>query len=250
MFLRFLHWLVLLVYSILLWVSNFVLGLHTPLLTRSRRTLAPMKFQVAHLGLIIDSRYVYVNQISRVCAWAVDCGIKYITIHDWKGQCADQQEAIAMALFHLQTGTPICVRTTNAQFDLDAESFTSKPVPLNSLPSTDPRLVTILITRGEDGHEILVQCARSLALQVPADCMATIDVDRVDAAVRAHPVIRGVPDMDVALEFTPSHSLAGLLPWHLRLTEFISAGHLHEFSRQDFYRCLEKFSHIEQRFGR
>lgn len=57
------------------------------------------------------------------------------------------------------------------------------------------------------------------------------------------------PDPDLAIYFGDYCSTFGLLPWHIRLTEFINIKTQHALTIQTFLETLFKYSKCEQRFG-
>ncbi|CAG5074829.1 Similar to NUS1: Dehydrodolichyl diphosphate synthase complex subunit NUS1 (Homo sapiens) [Cotesia congregata] len=60
---------------------------------------------------------------------------------------------------------------------------------------------------------------------------------------------REVPDPDLAIITGRTFSTFGLLPWHIRLTEFYNVPTHHNISPHKFINILEAFAKCHQRFG-
>ena len=75
-----------------------------------------------------------------------------------------------------------------------------------------------------------------------------ITVDLIDDKLRT--VSGKVPDPDVAIYFGGFCSTFGLLPWQIRLTEFIRVSWTQQdLKLENFLGVLYKFAKVEQRFG-
>ena len=80
------------------------------------------------------------------------------------------------------------------------------------------------------------------------DIYDNITIDLIDEKLRA--ACGTVPDPDVAIHFGALCSTFGLLPWQIRLTEFIRVSWTQQDLQLDKYLgVLYKFAKVEQRFG-
>ncbi|XP_034057425.1 dehydrodolichyl diphosphate synthase complex subunit nus1 isoform X2 [Gymnodraco acuticeps] len=64
-----------------------------------------------------------------------------------------------------------------------------------------------------------------------------------------HHESKSVPDPELVVKFGPVDSTLGFLPWHIRLTEFISLPSHRDVSYEDLLGVLRRFGSCQQRLG-
>lgn len=75
-----------------------------------------------------------------------------------------------------------------------------------------------------------------------------ITVDLVDKKLRES--LGGVPDPDLALYFGGICGTYGLLPWQIRLTEFLSLGRQSHLRLNKFLNVMDTYAACQQRLGK
>nr|XP_020467177.1 dehydrodolichyl diphosphate synthase complex subunit NUS1 isoform X2 [Monopterus albus] len=66
---------------------------------------------------------------------------------------------------------------------------------------------------------------------------------------RQHNESKNIPDPELVVKFGPVDSTLGFLPWHIRLTEFISLPSHRNVSYEDLLGALQQYSTCQQRLG-
>lgn len=107
------------------------------------------------------------------------------------------------------------------------------------------RTVITLLTDAECGQDAVVGAVGSVARDVAA---RVLSVEHITSATIRDRLTVQLPDPQLALCFA-GPSRHGLLPWHVKLTEFFSCGALQDFRFADLHAALARFARVEQRYG-
>ncbi|KAK6297384.1 hypothetical protein J4Q44_G00319670 [Coregonus suidteri] len=101
----------------------------------------------------------------------------------------------------------------------------------------------------DDGKLRIVQAAQQLcrAVEQMEKTSKDINVTVLDSLLRES---KSTPDPDLVLKFGPVESTLGFLPWHIRLTEFISLPSHVDVSYEDLFSALQHYASCEQRLGK
>ncbi|CAG5950703.1 unnamed protein product [Menidia menidia] len=107
---------------------------------------------------------------------------------------------------------------------------------------------TVKVLSPEDGKHSIVQAARQLCHSVETKQRSSrdIDVSMLDVLLRES---KNIPDPELVVKFGPVNSTLGFLPWHIRLTEFISLPSHRKVSYEDLFGALQRYSACQQRLG-
>lgn len=102
----------------------------------------------------------------------------------------------------------------------------------------------------DDGKRQIIKTSQDISQEIKLGKLdiSNITIDFVDKKLRKH--VWELPDPELALYFGGICSNFGFLPWHTRLTEFLSIKSQSSVTSQDFVRSLYRFSKCEQRFGK
>lgn len=102
----------------------------------------------------------------------------------------------------------------------------------------------------DDGKEGIIRTSQDISREVKGGNLdiSNITIDFVDKELKKH--VWELPDPELALYFGGICGNFGFLPWHTRLTEFLSIKTQASVTSRDFVRCLFRFSKCEQRFGK
>lgn len=76
-----------------------------------------------------------------------------------------------------------------------------------------------------------------------------ITIEKIDKTLNK--LYGNIPDPELTVYFGKVTCTAGLLPWQIRLTEFIQISYKqHQLSLDKYIRVLYKYAKCEQRFGK
>lgn len=109
--------------------------------------------------------------------------------------------------------------------------------------------IVVNIFSCQNGRSTITQCIKEMCEEkIPynrkSDQITAQEFDDVISAV--YP---SIPDPDLALFSGPVCCTHGLLPWQIRLTEFISLSVDYNLSVESFVGAMYKYSKCDQRFG-
>lgn len=114
------------------------------------------------------------------------------------------------------------------------------------------RHIVVNLYSSEDGHEkfseLLTQqlCTADKSLACKSKDITIDLIDEKLSKLYGH-----IPEPDLALYFGSFSCTQGILPWHIRLTEFIQISYkLRSLTLQKYISVLYKFARCEQRFGK
>ncbi|XP_010764320.1 dehydrodolichyl diphosphate syntase complex subunit nus1-like [Notothenia coriiceps] len=107
---------------------------------------------------------------------------------------------------------------------------------------------SVKVLSPEDGKQSIVQAAQQLCRSVENRERSSrdISVSMLDLLLRES---KSVPDPELVVKFGPVNSTLGFLPWHIRLTEFISLPSHRDVSYEDLLGVLRRFGSCQQRLG-
>lgn len=115
------------------------------------------------------------------------------------------------------------------------------------------RRVVVSFFSPDDGKRQLAATARTISNQLRTGSVsspAAITVELVDQRLQNQ--VHHIPDPELAVYFGSICSTYGMLPWQIRLTEFLplEASSLGDVKVNHFLSCLYRFAKCEQRFGK
>lgn len=190
-----------------------------------------------HIGLLLVDEEPSYSDIANLVVWCMAMGISYVSVYDENGILQKNNSLLMREVTQLQRHL------------LGAEG--SKVEFLNN--GSDKHVVscrpTVNVLSPEDGKQSIVQAAQQLCRSVenkersPKD----ISVSMLDSLLREY---KNIPDPDLVLKLGPVDSTLGFLPWHIRLTEFISLSSHRNMSYEDLLGALRRYGTCQQRLGK
>lgn len=208
---------------------------------RWQSDLACLEKLPVHIGLLVTEEELSYTDIATLVVWCMAVGISYISVYDTcgifqkKNSCVleeiirQQQELLGVDPVKYNVGT----------LSSDSDSLQHHVV------SCRP---TVKLLSSEDGKQRIVQAAQQLCRSVEKKAMSSkdINVSMLDIILRDS---RKIPDPDLVLKFGPVDSTLGFLPWHIRLTEFISLPSHKNVSYEQLLGALQRYGSFHQRLG-
>ncbi|XP_007255434.2 dehydrodolichyl diphosphate synthase complex subunit nus1 [Astyanax mexicanus] len=192
-----------------------------------------------HVGLLVAEEEQQYTDIANLVVWCMAVGISYVSVYDNEGVFRRNNSRLMEEIMKQQ------------QELLGSESCKYSLEFLNN--GTDPHALlcqtVVKVLSPDDGKLRIVQAAQQLckAVEKKERTSKDIDVTVLDSLLRES---KNVPDPDLVLKFGPVDSTLGFLPWHIRLTEFISLPSHKDVSYEDFLSALRRYASCEQRVGK
>ncbi|MBN3292944.1 NGBR synthase, partial [Polypterus senegalus] len=169
-------------------------------------------------------------------------GISYVSVYDNQGIFRRNNSRLMEEILKQQ----------QELLGLDCSKYSVEFLNSN-IDNTDQQVLsckaTVNILSPSDGKSSIVKAAQKFCqlVQQQQKRPCDIDVNLLDSFLQGP---KGFPDPDLVLKFGPIESTLGFLPWHIRLTEFISLPTHVNITYEDFFSALERFAACEQRLGK
>eukprot|EP01147_Barroeca_monosierra_P006323 gene6323-7484_t len=172
-----------------------------------------------HVCIAIADVPVIFEPVAQLVVWCTAAGVKDITIWDNQGLCKASahllQEYIAKthANYFKAASAQYPIRFSN-NIDDDRNSLKTVPqqtTPGKNIPALSSSGVTIHICNDADGRSAIVK----------AVTLANQQRTAIDRTWLNSTLTSSIPEIDLALVFSKSRLLFGLLPWHLRVAEIM-----------------------------
>jgi len=125
---------------------------------------------------------------------------------------------------------------------------------LKQLHSTQPnrdgeKEINIQVISLEDGRWDLVHIAKQFCKAIEEKRCKPEDI--TPDLITQHSCLTGMIDPDLILQFgTEEISFRGFLPWHIRWTEILQLGHLHNIHCSSFVSALQQYAGKNQNLGK
>lgn len=195
-----------------------------------------------HVGLLIVEEELHYTDIANLVVWCMAVGISYVSVYDNQGLFRRNNSRLMDEILKQQQDL---LGLDSAKYPV--EFLNNKSEKLDHQVLSCQAVVKALSP--DDGRPSIVRAAQELckAVEQKERSSKDIDVHTLDSLLRdsAH-----IPDPDLVLKFGAVESTLGFLPWHIRLSEFISLPSHTDVSYEDFFSVLKRYSACEQRQGK
>lgn len=202
----------------------------------------------SHLVVVIGNEDISYKDLGKVVVWCMAAGISFLSFYDFKGILKKKETDLCKIVAHLDEKyssniiwgqQDIANGTSNldgARNGLKNGYENTHKVHVNCFSMVDGKgsILNVVHQLCKDAQENKIE---------PAD----IDQDKLDTMIRNQ---TGVPDPDFAVICGSVCSTYGLLPWQIRITEFVQVNTHHNMTAEDFVSILHKYSKCVQRFGK
>ncbi|KAJ8009040.1 hypothetical protein DPEC_G00084710 [Dallia pectoralis] len=188
-----------------------------------------------HIGLLIAEEEPRYTDIANLVVWCMAVGISYVSVYDNQGVFRRNSSRLMGEILRQQ------------QELLGPEGSKQHTVDfLNNDPGVPGHQVSwcqsvVNVVSPDDGKLKIVQAARQLcrAVEQKEKTSTDIDVAVLDSLLRES---KSPPDPELVLKFGPLESSVGFLPWHIRLTEFISLPSHVDICYEDLHSALQRYA--------
>ncbi|KAF4071072.1 hypothetical protein AMELA_G00280740 [Ameiurus melas] len=194
-----------------------------------------------HVGLLVAEEEAQYTDIANLVVWCMALGISYVSVYDNEGVFRRNNSRLTEEIVKQQKellGSESCKYSAE---------FLSNGTDAQEEVSWCQTVVKVLSP--DDGKLSIVRAAQQLckAVEQKESTSKDITVTVLDSLLRES---KNIPDPELVLKFGPVESTLGFLPWHIRLTEFVSLPSHKDVSYDDFLCALRRYSTCEQRLGK
>uniref|UniRef100_A0A3Q4BJ92 ditrans,polycis-polyprenyl diphosphate synthase [(2E,6E)-farnesyldiphosphate specific] n=1 Tax=Mola mola TaxID=94237 RepID=A0A3Q4BJ92_MOLML len=194
-----------------------------------------------HIGLLVAEEEPSYTDIANLVVWCMAVGISYVSVYDNHGIFQKNNSRMLEEIIRQkQVLLGIDVSKHNVEF-LNNGSDTHQHQVVSFRP-------TVKVLSPEDGKQSIVHAAQQLCRSVENKERSSkdISVSMLDILLRES---KNIPDPELVVKFGPVDSTLGFLPWHIRLTEFISLPSHKNVSYEELLGALQRYGTCQQRIG-
>uniref|UniRef100_A0A1A7Z6B1 ditrans,polycis-polyprenyl diphosphate synthase [(2E,6E)-farnesyldiphosphate specific] n=1 Tax=Iconisemion striatum TaxID=60296 RepID=A0A1A7Z6B1_9TELE len=194
-----------------------------------------------HVGLMVAEEELSYTDIASLVVWCMAIGVSYVSVYDNNGVFQKNSSHLQEEIMRQQQKL---MGADESKHNMELLN-TSRDQQQHFVVSCRP---TLKVLSPEDGKHSIVQAARKLCHSVENKEKSSkdISVSMLDDLLRES---KNIPDPELVVKFGPVNSTLGFLPWHIRLTEFISLPSHRNVSYKDFLGVLQRYSSCQQRLG-
>ncbi|KAM4633488.1 dehydrodolichyl diphosphate synthase complex subunit nus1 [Polymixia lowei] len=195
-----------------------------------------------HVGLLIAEEEPSYADVANLVVWCMAVGISYVSVYDHHGIFRKNNSRLLEEI----------VRQQKDQLGVEGSKY-SVELLSNGNDKHQHQVLScqpvVKVLSPEDGKQSIVQVAQQLcrAVEKKEKSFEDINVSMLDALLRES---KNIPDPELVVKFGPVNSTLGFLPWHIRLTEFISLPSHIDVSYEDLLGALQQYASCEQRQGK
>ncbi|KAM4522617.1 dehydrodolichyl diphosphate synthase complex subunit nus1 [Odontesthes bonariensis] len=194
-----------------------------------------------HVGLMVTEEEPSYTDIANLVVWCMAVGVSYVSVYDNHGIFQKNNSRLQEEIGKQQHKL---LGADGSKYNVELVS-SSRDDPQQYVVSCRP---TVKVLSPEDGKHSIVQAARKLCHSVENKERSSrdISVSMLDVLLRES---KNIPDPELVVKFGPVNSTLGFLPWHIRLTEFISLPSHRRVAYEDLLGALQRYSACQQRLG-
>ncbi|KAM9333908.1 dehydrodolichyl diphosphate synthase complex subunit nus1 [Symphorus nematophorus] len=193
-----------------------------------------------HIGLLVAEEEPSYTDIANLVVWCMAVGISYVSVYDNHGIFRKNNSRMLEEIVRQQQDL---LGVEGSKYNVEFLSNGSDKQ--HHVMSCRP---TVKVLSPEDGKQSIVQAAQQLCRSVENKERTSkdISVSMLDILLRES---KNIPDPELVVKFGPVDSTLGFLPWHIRLTEFISLPSHRNVSYEDLLGALQQYGACQQRLG-
>ncbi|CAB3359281.1 Hypothetical predicted protein [Cloeon dipterum] len=227
-------------------------------ITQVASCVKQLKNVPSHLAfLLVEENVVSVHDLANVVIWSFAAGISFITFYDHDGKIKMCEKRLMQELSS-KAGSKIfnnilwdTISSTNGHSDVSNGNGCTNGLS-NGLSSHKLR---VNLMSYEDGRPKIIRAAVELGLREKmgnSKRQERLSVNEADEVIRAvyQSQFGSMPDPELAVWCGSTPCLAGFLPWHTSLTEFLQLQSHHGLNSSDFLNLMARYNKCEQRFGK
>lgn len=194
--------------------------------------------KLKHLVILTDTEEHSFSTLARMVIWSLVAGISYVSFYDITGELKENEEKLFLEVEKNKKGVPGCIKWYKKP---DLNGYTN---------GMQAHTVYINIFSSKDGKPTVTQCIREIAAD-RVKCSRESNeytAQELDNALKL--MYPSIPDPELVLYTGPLCCTHGLLPWQIRLSEFIQLSIDHSVSIENYIGALYRYNKCDQRFGK
>ncbi|XP_063979569.1 dehydrodolichyl diphosphate synthase complex subunit Nus1 [Diachasmimorpha longicaudata] len=208
-------------------------------------SVGPVRYDVGrikklpgHIVIAVAYEDISFVDLAKFVSWTVTLEIPHISFYDQNGVIRKNASKLKRVF---ETLTP----NLESRVTWEMEKITPKAHAANGINGFTTTKIHFLSY--ENGKHEIIELTKELSHAVTKGLLKTneIDINLMDEKLHFN-----FPDPDLAIVCGKTFSTFGLLPWHIRVTEFIHLSTHHHVSHQNFMDILVKYGCCEQRYGK
>lgn len=198
----------------------------------------------SHLVVLLGPEKPEYKQLAKFIFWSMAAGVGHVSFYDHRGTLKHNHHEM--------------LNYVSQQPRDDSEQIVWTPQLKTARGLLPPRngyrrRVVVSFFSPDDGKRQLAATARTISNQLQTGSVSSpseVTVELVNQRLQMH--FHHIPDPDLAVYFGSICSTYGMLPWQIRLTEFLQleAPSLKDLEVCHFLSCLGRFARCEQRLGK
>uniref|UniRef100_A0A8C7YCT9 ditrans,polycis-polyprenyl diphosphate synthase [(2E,6E)-farnesyldiphosphate specific] n=1 Tax=Oryzias sinensis TaxID=183150 RepID=A0A8C7YCT9_9TELE len=194
-----------------------------------------------HVGLMVAEEEPSFTDIANLVVWCMAVGVSYVSVYDHHGIFQKNNSRLQEEIMRQQQNL---LGLDGSKYNVEVLS-NGGDEHQHCVVSCRP---TVKVLSPEDGKHSIVQAARKLchAVENKERSSRDINVSMLDVMLRES---KNIPDPELVVKFGPVNSTLGFLPWHIRLTEFVSVPSHRNVLYEDLYGALQRYGVCQQRLG-
>lgn len=198
----------------------------------------------SHLVVMLGPEEPEYKQLAKFIFWSMAAGIGHVSFYDHRGTLKRNHREMLNFVSQQPRG-----ESEQIVWTPQLKTVSGLLPPRNGYR----RRVVVSFFSPDDGKRQLAATARTISNQLRTGAVSApsdITVEMVDQRLQNQ--FHHIPDPELAVYFGPICSTHGMLPWQIRLTEFLplETTGLGEVNVSHFLSCLYRFAKCEQRFGK
>ncbi|XP_036004670.1 dehydrodolichyl diphosphate synthase complex subunit nus1 isoform X1 [Fundulus heteroclitus] len=194
-----------------------------------------------HIGFVVVEEELSYKDVANMVVWCMAVGVSYVSVYDHHGIFQKNTSCLQEEIVRQQQSL---LGGDDSRYNMELLK-NSTDEPQHFVVSCRPM---VKVLSPEDGKHSIVLAARKLCHSVEKKEWTSkdISVSMLDILLRES---KNIPDPELVVKFGPVNSTLGFLPWHIRLTEFISLPSHKNVSYEDLFGALQQYSSCQQRLG-
>ncbi|XP_032516327.1 dehydrodolichyl diphosphate synthase complex subunit Nus1 isoform X2 [Danaus plexippus] len=191
-----------------------------------------------HLVVLTNTDVHSTSDLAKLVIWSLIVGVPYVSFYDITGNLKTKEKDLFFEIEKNKKGIPGCIKWSNKR-QLNGYTY-----------GVQGNTVYINIFSYSDGKPKIVNCVKDIA-EDKLFCERSSDeftANEFDEALRKH--YPNIPEPELVLYTGPLCCTNGLLPWQIRLSEFVQISYNNNINVNNFLGALNKYCKCDQRFGK
>ncbi|KAK6640795.1 hypothetical protein RUM44_012492 [Polyplax serrata] len=188
----------------------------------------------SHFVIIVGEDGISLEDFTNLVVWCIAAKITFVSFYDYSGHLKANQNAYYKYLVSKGKLNP---------------NILSYSLQKNSSKNGISPKIHLNFLSIEDGKPLLVQLTKDISKRVTSNELKITDITESFINKELFK-LNGLPEPDLAVIGGTVCSSFGLLPWHIKVTEFLQLRTLKGIQVSDFTSVLEAYSSCNQRFGK